>query len=79
MKIIIVIVWIASGIITAGANNAYFRNAYPTLYYNSKFAAEHCGSNFVTGLGGPISLIVTTFTSSFFLYGLDYSCKALPK
>ena len=76
-----VFVWIVCGIITAGANNAYFKVSYgnKVTWATKESARISCGQNFVVGLAGPIGLIVTAFMTGGFVYGLDFSCDNYEK
>lgn len=75
----LIAIWLITSVISAGGANAYFRGEFPSLYSSEHFARTRCGSNFMLGLAGPLSLVVVTFVSGFFYYGVSFSCSALKR
>lgn len=64
----IIVLWLLCSILAYGGSFAYYQRNYPTLAKQS-YRQEMGICMIMSLIGGPISLLVTTFTSGFFEHG----------
>lgn len=70
---IIILIWVACGLVAAGGSNAHFRGRYPSLNSISD-RRETLGFSLIWGLiGGPIALLACVFLTGFFVHGWTLS------
>lgn len=65
---IVVIVWLACAVLTAGMDFAYFQGKFPTIAKESR--REHMGSAWLSGLlFGPLGTVIVFFCTGFAKHG----------
>ena len=71
MIALIVVAWLACGVLAFGITVAYFWCAHPILQSRLKFR-EDCGAGGIFALMGPVGLLVALLCSGFAYRGLMY-------
>lgn len=64
-----VIFWIACGVATTAAMNAYFRAKFSYIRHSDEEGWFNLSASMLFGLAGPIGLLVITFMTGLYYHG----------